>query len=321
MNRWNPWGNYLECQFKFMAELKIKIRDVEFPTPVFVASGTFGYGQEAADLVDLQGLGAIITKSIGPQPRLGNPSPRLFETTAGLLNSIGLQNVGAQNFIAEKLPFLRTLGIPIIVNIAGRRLDEYAEVARFLEDHEGIAGYELNFSCPNVKEGGLEFSQKAEITERATRAIRDITKRLVIPKLTPNVTRVSEMAQAAEAGGADAVSLINTLTGMAIDIETWRPRLNSVVGGYSGPAIKPVALAKVYETAVAVKIPVIGIGGIMNWQDAVEFFLAGATAVQIGSANFVEPRTGVFVAEGLRNYLVTRGLKSITELVGQIKTI
>jgi len=302
-----------------LAELKIKIRDVEFPTPVFVASGTFGYGQEAADLVDLKGLGAIITKSIGPEPRLGNPAPRLFETTAGLLNSIGLQNVGVQNFIAEKLPFLRTLGVPIIVNIAGRSLDEYATVARILEAHEGIVGYELNFSCPNVKEGGLEFSQKAIITERATRAIRDLTARLVIPKLTPNVTSVSEIAQAAEAGGADAVSLINTLAGMAIDIETWRPRLNTVVGGYSGPAIKPVALAKVYETARAVKIPVIGIGGITSWQDAVEFFLAGATAVQIGTSNFIDPRTGIFVAEGLRNYLAAQQLHTIQGLTGQIK--
>jgi dihydroorotate dehydrogenase (NAD+) catalytic subunit len=302
-----------------MNVLQIKIREVEFPTPVFVASGTFGYGQEAADLVDLTGLGAIITKSIGAEPRIGNPSPRLFETTAGLLNSIGLQNVGVKNFVAEKLPFLRTLGVPIIVNIAGRTIDEFALVAQTLEAHDGIAGYELNFSCPNVKEGGLEFSQKAEITERATRQIREITKRLVIPKLTPNVTRVGEIAKAAEAGGADAVSLINTLTGMAVDIETWRPRINTVVGGYSGPAIKPVALAKVYETARAVKIPVIGIGGIMNWQDAVEFFLVGASAVQIGTANFVDPRTGVLVAEGLREYLAARQLSSISALVGNIK--
>jgi dihydroorotate dehydrogenase (NAD+) catalytic subunit len=304
-----------------MSALRIKIRDVEFPTPVFVASGTFGYGQEAADLVDLTGLGAIITKSIGAEPRIGNPPPRLFETTAGLLNSIGLQNVGMQNFVAEKLPFLRTLGVPIIVNIAGRTIDEFAEVARILETHGGIAGYELNFSCPNVKEGGLEFSQKAEITERATRQIRDITKRLVIPKLTPNVTSVSEIAKAAEAGGADAVSLINTLRGMAVDIETWRPRINTVVGGYSGPAIKPVALAKVYEASRAVNIPVIGIGGIMNWQDAVEFFLVGATAVQIGTANFVDPRTGVLVAEGLREYLAARQLENIGDLVGQIKSM
>jgi dihydroorotate dehydrogenase (NAD+) catalytic subunit len=302
-----------------MGNLSIKIRDVVFPTPVFVASGTFGYGQEAADLVDLKGLGAIITKSIGPQPRRGNPAPRLFETTAGLLNSIGLQNVGVQNFIEEKLPFLRTVGVPIIVNIAGRSLDEYIAVARILETHEGIAGYELNFSCPNVKEGGLQFSQKAEITERSTRAIRNLTRRLVIPKLTPNVTSVSEIAKAAEAGGADAVSLINTLTGMAVDIETWRPRINTIVGGYSGPAIKPVALTKVYETAAAVTIPVIGIGGIMNWQDAVEFFLVGASAVQIGTANFVDPRTGVMVAEGLRTYLAARKLESIGDLVGKIK--
>jgi dihydroorotate dehydrogenase (NAD+) catalytic subunit len=305
--------------FLIMIDLHIKIRNVEFPTPVFVASGTFGYGQEAADLVDLKGLGAIITKSIGPQPRLGNPAPRLFETTAGLLNSIGLQNVGVQNFVAEKLLFLRTLGVPIIVNVAGRSLDEYVDVARLLEAQEGIVGYELNFSCPNVKEGGLEFSQKAEMTERATRAIRDLTKRLVIPKLTPNVTRISEIAKAAEAGGADAVSLINTLTGMAVDIDTWRPRINTVVGGYSGPAIKPVALAKVYETAAAVKIPVIGIGGIMNWQDAVEFFLVGAAAVQIGTANFVDPRTAVKVAAGMSEYLMKKNLKRIDDLIGQIR--
>jgi len=304
-----------------MNDLRIKIRDIEFPTPVFVASGTFGYGQEAADLVDLGGLGAIITKSIGPQPRLGNPAPRLFETTAGLLNSIGLQNVGVESFVKDKLPFLKSLGVPIIVNIAGRSLDEYIEVARLLEMHEGIVGYELNFSCPNVKEGGLEFSQKAEVTERATRAIRDLTQRLVIPKLTPNVTRVSEIARAAEAGGADAVSLINTLTGMAVDIETWRPRINTVIGGYSGPAIKPVALAKVYETSRAIKIPIIGIGGIMNWQDAVEFFLVGATAVQIGTANFVDPRAGVVVAEGLREYLASKNLRNIGELVGLLKIL
>jgi dihydroorotate dehydrogenase (NAD+) catalytic subunit len=303
-----------------MNALRIKIREAEFPTPVFVASGTFGYGQEAADLADLTGLGGIITKSIGAEPRLGNPPPRLFETPAGLLNSIGLQNVGLQNFVTEKLPFLRTLGIPIIVNIAGRSLDEYVAVARTLEEHEGIAGYELNFSCPNVKEGGLEFSQKAEITEGATRQIRGLTKRLVIPKLTPNVTRVGEIAKAAETGGADAISLINTLTGMAVDIETWMPRLNTVVGGYSGPAIKPVALAKVYEASRAVNIPVIGIGGIMNWQDAVEFFLAGASAVQIGTANFVDPRTAVLVAEGLREYLAARQLHSIGEIVGQLKS-
>ncbi len=301
-----------------MNPLRIKIAHVEFPNPVFVASGTFGYGQEAADLTNIAALGAIITKSIGAQPRLGNPSPRLFETPAGLLNSIGLQNVGVHSFIQEKLPFLRAQRVPLLVNVAGRTIEEYEEVVRTLEAHEGILGYELNFSCPNVKEGGLEFSQKSEVTAMATARIRKLTKRLVIPKLTPNVTRVSEIALAAEAEGADAVSLINTLTGMAVDIETRRPRINTIVGGYSGPAIKPVALAKVYETAKAVKIPVIGIGGIRNWQDAVEFFLVGATAVQVGTASFVDPRTGEQIVQGLLDYLKRKQLASINELRGRI---
>lgn len=304
-----------------MNPLHIKIGAVEFSTPIFVASGTFGYGQEASDLVDLAGIGAIVTKSIGASPRLGNPSPRIFETTAGMLNSIGLQNVGVKAFVLEKLPFLRQMATRTIVNVAGRTIDEFEEVVRILEDHDGIAGYELNFSCPNVKEGGLEFSQKAEVTAAATARVRKLTRRLVFPKLTPNVTRVSEIARAAEDAGADAVSLINTLTGMAIDIETWKPRLNTVVGGYSGPAIKPVALAKVYEATNAVQIPVIGIGGMRTWQDAVEFFLAGATAVQIGTSNFVDPRTAVQVAEGLRGYLESKQLASVEELRGRMVKI
>ncbi len=301
-----------------MDSLHIKIGPVSFKTPVFVASGTFGYGEEAADLVDLAGIGALITKSIGAMPRLGNPSPRIFETTDGLLNSIGLQNVGVRVFIEEKLPFLRQLATRTIVNVAGRTIDEFEEVVRILEDQEGIAGYELNFSCPNVKEGGLEFSQKPEVTSAATARIRRLTRRLVMPKLTPNVTRVSEIARAAESEGADAVSLINTLTGMAVDIGTWKPRLNTVMGGYSGPAIKPVALAKVYEAVNAVKIPVIGIGGIRTWQDAVEFFLVGATAVQIGTSNFVDPRTAVQVAEGLKSYLAAKQLASVEDLRGRM---
>jgi len=302
-----------------MNPLRIQIGQVEFQTPVFVASGTFGYGEEAADLVDVRALGAIVTKSIGATPRVGNPAPRLYETTAGLLNSIGLQNVGVHSFITEKLPFLRQHASVIIVNVAGRTLEEFIEVVTLLEEQEGIAGYELNFSCPNVKEGGLEFSQKPEVTAAATAAIRRLTQRLVIPKLTPNVTRVSEIARAAQAAGADAISLINTVTGMAVDIETWRPRLNTIVGGYSGPAIKPIALAKVYEAVNAVSIPVIGIGGICTWQDAVEFFLVGATAVQVGTANFVDPRTAVHVAEGLQRYLAVRGLAHIADLRGRMQ--
>ncbi len=304
-----------------MNELQIKIREVEFSNPVFVASGTFGYGQEAADFTNIAGIGAIITKSIGAQPRRGNPPPRLFETPAGLLNSIGLQNVGVENFVQEKLPFLRAQRVPLIVNVAGRTIEEYEEVVRALEEHEGILGYELNFSCPNVKEGGLEFSQRAEVTAMATARIRKLTQRLVIPKLTPNVTRVSEIARAAESEGADAVSLINTLTGMAIDIETWKPRINTIVGGYSGPAIKPVALAKVYETAKAVKIPIIGIGGIRTWQDAVEFFLVGATAVQVGTANFVDPRSAQQIVSGLSDYLKRKQLASIDELRGGLRIV
>ncbi len=301
-----------------MNPLHIKIGSVDFSTPVFVASGTFGYGQEASDLVKLERLGAIVTKSIGATPRLGNPSPRIFETPAGMLNSIGLQNVGVEVFVQEKLPFLRTCALPIIVNVAGRTIEEFEEVVRILEEHDGIAGYELNFSCPNVKEGGLEFSQKAEVTAMATARMRKLTRRLLLPKLTPNVTCVSDIARAAEDAGADAVTLINTLTGMAVDIATWKPRLNTIVGGYSGPAIKPVALAKVYETVNAVSIPVVGIGGIRNWQDAVEFFLVGAHAVQIGTSNFVDPRTAVRVAEGLENYLALKKLASIEELRGKM---
>lgn len=302
-----------------MNELRIKIRDTEFPNPVFVASGTFGYGEEASELTNLAALGAVITKSIGAQPRRGNPHPRLCEMPAGLLNSIGLQNVGVQSFIEEKLPFLREQRVPLIVNVAGRAIEEYEEVVRTLEEHEGILGYELNFSCPNVKEGGLEFSQKAEVTAMAMARIRKLTRRLVIPKLTPNVTRVSEIARAAESEGADAVSLINTLTGMAVDIETWKPRINTIVGGYSGPAIKPVALAKVYETAKAVSIPIIGIGGIRTWQDAVEFFLVGATAVQVGTANFVDPRSAEKIVQSLSEYLKRKQLVSINALRGSLR--
>lgn len=299
--------------------LTITIGSVEFPTSVFVASGTFGYGREAADLVDLQKIGAIITKSVGLETRLGNPQPRIFETEAGMLNSIGLQNVGLKSFIADKLPFLRECNARLIVNVAGKTLDEFVEVIRVLEDQSDILGYELNFSCPNVKQGGLEFSQDAKVTHRAVSRARAVTERLLIPKLTPNVTRISEIALAAEEAGADAVSLINTVTGMAVDVDTWKPRINTIVGGYSGPAIKPIALAKVYETAQKVRIPIIGIGGIRTWRDAVEFFLTGATAVQIGTANFVDPRTAVQVAEGLTDYLKSRDLKSISELQGRLR--
>ena len=303
-----------------MIDLRVQIGKFIFPTPVFVASGTFGYGEEASAIADLARIGAIITKSISPEPRVGNPSPRLFETTAGLLNSIGLQNVGVEAFVAEKLPFLRRVAVPIIVNVVGKVSDDFVRVVERLEDEDGITGYELNLSCPNVKEGGLEFSQTAQAAAALTIAVRRRTKRLLMPKLTPNVTNVAEIAMAVEGAGADAISLINTLTGMAVDIETWKPRINTVIGGYSGPAIKPVALAKVYQVAAAVRVPIVGIGGITCWQDAVEFFLVGAHAVQVGTTNFINPRTAIEIAGGLHDYLAQRGLSNLRELTGQMKT-
>jgi len=302
-----------------MIDLRVKIGEVVFPTPVFVASGTFGYGEEASAIADLSKLGAIITKSISPEARVGNPPPRLFETTAGLLNSIGLQNVGVEAFIKEKLPFLRNTGVPVIVNVVGKIGDDFVRVVERLENENGIAGYELNLSCPNVSEGGLEFSQTAKAAFALTSEIRRRTKRLLVPKLTPNVTNVAEIAKAVESAGADAISLINTITGMAIDIETWKPRINTIIGGYSGPAIKPVALAKVYQAAGAVKIPIVGIGGIASWQDAVEFFLVGAHAVQIGTANFINPNTAIEIADGLANYLMKHNLSKPNDLIGKMK--
>ncbi|RME00291.1 MAG: dihydroorotate dehydrogenase [Calditrichaeota bacterium] len=299
-----------------MVNLKINIGPVTFDNPVFVASGTFGYGQESRELVELERIGAIITKSITPEERKGNPQPRIAELPAGMLNSIGLANVGLERFIAEKLPFLQQLKTRVIVNVAGKTEDDYARVVERLEQTEGFDGYELNFSCPNVSEGGLEFSQNPVVTERLTRRIRQLTKRLLITKLTPNITDIGEIAAAAEQGGADAISLINTLQGMAIDIQTFLPRINTIIGGYSGPAIKPVALAKVYQARAATRLPIIGIGGIRNWQDAVEFFLAGATAIQVGTANFIDPRTAVFIVDGLKRFLEQKKLDDIAALIG-----
>lgn len=302
-----------------MVNLRIKIGEVSFANPVFVASGTFGYAVESRDLVDLSALGAIVTKSITPEPRIGNPQPRLAELPAGMLNSIGLANVGVERFIAEKLPFLQTVKTRVIVNVAGKNEDDFAGVVARLENEAGIDGYELNYSCPNVSAGGLEFSQNPRVTEALTRRVRDLTRRLLITKLTPNITKISEIAQAAEAGGADALSMINTLQGMAIDIDTFRPKINTIVGGYSGPAIKPVALAKVWETYNATRLPIIGIGGIMTWQDAVEFFLAGATAVQIGTANFIDPSASVQIAARLPEFLEEKGLHEVQQLVGALR--
>jgi dihydroorotate dehydrogenase (NAD+) catalytic subunit len=302
-----------------MIDLSVEIGGLRLKNPVLAASGTFGYGQESADLVDLNALGGIVTKSVTLKPRAGNPPPRIVELPAGMLNSIGLANVGVEGFIKEKLPFLRSLSTTIIVNVAGGAADEFLQVVERLESEEGIDAYELNFSCPNVKEGGLEFSQDPRVTSQVTSLVRNATRRPLIVKLTPNVTRISDIARAAKESGADAVSLINTLVGMAVDIDSRRPKINTVTGGYSGPAIKPVALAKVYEVAKHVDIPIIGIGGIMNGRDALEFILTGAAAIQVGTANFIDPRSGEKIVAELTDYCQRNGLPSIRELVGALR--
>jgi len=303
-----------------MIDTTVNLGKLIFKNPVLVASGTFGYGDECLDLVDVSKFGGIVTKSLSLKPRDGNPPPRLVETSSGMLNSIGLANIGVEKFISEKLPVLRKFNTKIVVNIAGSTIEEYEEILKRLEDQDGIDGYEINISCPNVREGGLSFGTKCETTAEITRRIRKLTKKTLIIKLTPNVTRISEFAHAVAEEGADAVSLINTLVGMAVDINTRKPKLSTVTGGLSGPAIKPVALAKVYEVASSVQIPIIGIGGIMNASDAIEFLLVGATAVQIGTANFIDPATGIDVLNGIIEFCEKHSLLSVRELIGAMQT-
>lgn len=303
-----------------MADLSVKIGSLRLKNPVLVASGTFGYGQETADLVNLNAFGGIVTKSISLKPRVGNPPPRIVELPAGMLNSIGLANVGVEVFLVEKLPFLNSLRTSVIVNIAGSTAEEFLSVARKLDEAEGIDAYELNFSCPNVKEGGLEFSQNSKVTFKVTEIVRKATVRPIIVKLTPNVTQIAEIAKAAKDGGANAVSLINTLLGLSLDIESCKPRIHTVTGGYSGPAIKPVALAKVYEVAQQVNIPIIGIGGIMNGNDALEFIITGACAIQVGTANFIDPSTGEKIVAEIKKYCEKHDVEKIEDLVGTLKT-
>jgi len=301
-------------------DLSVKVAGVRFSNPVLVASGTFGYGEEYDVLIDLSKLGGIITKSITLSPREGNPPPRTVETTCGMLNAIGLANVGVDRFIKEKLPFLRKLGTRIIVNVAGSTIQEYVEVVRRLNRCKGIDMLEINISCPNVEEGGLAFGSKPQSAHACIKQIKDHTSYPLIAKLSPNVTDIAEVACAVEEAGADAVSLINTLIGMAIDTEKRKPILGNITGGLSGPAIKPVALAMVWKVAKAINFPIIGIGGIMNTQDALEFFLAGACMIQIGTANFVDPQTSVKIVNGLNGYLREKKIKRITDLVGKIET-
>jgi dihydroorotate dehydrogenase (NAD+) catalytic subunit len=301
-----------------MADLAVRIGSMTLRNPVLAASGCFGYGVEYAGSLDLASLGGVVSKGLFLEAREGHAPPRIVETPGGMINAIGLQGIGARRFVAEKMPDLRRLGATVVANICGTTLDEYVEVARVLSDAEGVAALELNISCPNIKEGGIQFGCSLAGTFDVVSAVRKVTKLPVIPKLTPNVTDVASFARAAEEGGADAVSLVNTFLAMAIDVETRRPKLTNVMGGLSGPAIRPIAVRMVWECYQAVKIPVIGMGGIATVDDALEFFIAGSTAIQIGTANFVDPFIWSTVTRGIEAYLDRHGFASISDLVGRL---
>ncbi|MDD3044325.1 MAG: dihydroorotate dehydrogenase [Candidatus Delongbacteria bacterium] len=300
-----------------MAELSVNIGGgITLKNPVLTASGTFGYGEEFAELYDLSALGGIVTKAITPEVRIGNLMPRIAETEFGMLNSIGLANVGLDEFLEKKIPVIRTLNTVVIVNVAGKELKDYVKVAEALNDIACIDGIEVNISCPNVKEGGVAFGTDPKVAAEVTREVRKVYKKHMMVKLSPNVTDITAVAKAAEGEGADSLSLINTLFGMAIDIKTFRPKIKSVVAGYSGPAIKPVALQAVYKCSKAVKIPLIGMGGIYSAEDVIEFMLAGATAIQVGTANFTNPLYAKTIAEGVKTFIEERNISDIKSLIG-----
>lgn len=307
-----------EAKTKNASPLAVRIGPLEMANPVMTASGTFGFGLEYADFLDLNQLGAIVTKATTLKPRAGNPPPRTIETPAGMLNAIGLQNDGVESFLSQKLPKLSAYRVPVVVNIAGHSVEEYASLAEML-DVDGVSGIEINISCPNVEEG-IEFCMHPAATERVVRAVRERTSKCVICKLSPNVSDITVIARAAEAGGADGVSVINTLIGMAVDIERRRPKLANVTGGLSGPAIRPVAVRMTWLVAQAVSIPVVGIGGIVTASDALEFLIAGATAVQVGTASFVQPRASIQVLEGIEAYRQRHALAHIHEIIGSLDT-
>ena len=305
---------------KSQADLSVQIGSLRLANPVIAASGCFGYGVEYADVVDLSLLGGVAVKGLFLKEREGHPPERIVETPAGMLNAIGLQGIGVHRFIREKLPELRERRATVIVNICGSTLDEYVELAQILSDADGVAALELNISCPNIKEGGITFGCSLNGTFDVVSAVKKVTGLPVIPKLTPNVTDVASFARAAEEAGADAVSLVNTFLAMAIDVETRRPQLSNIVGGLSGPAIRPIALRMVYECRRAVKIPIIGMGGIASAHDALEFMIAGASAIQVGTANFVDPFIWTKLLDGIREYLQRHGIQRVTELTGTIDT-
>jgi dihydroorotate dehydrogenase (NAD+) catalytic subunit len=301
-------------------DLSVKIGSLTLRNPLIAASGCFGYGTEYGDVVDLASLGGIAVKGLFLKEREGHAPPRIVETPAGMLNAIGLQGIGVHRFIAEKMPELRARGAAVLVNICGTTIQEYVELSTILSDVEGVAALELNISCPNIKEGGITFGCSVHGTADVVRAVRAVTTLPVIPKLTPNVTDISSIARAAEEAGADAVSLVNTFLAMAIDVETRRPRLSNIVGGLSGPAIRPIAVRMVYECRQAIGIPIIGMGGIASATDALEFIIAGAAAVQVGTANFADPMIWPKLLSGLEDYLRRHDIARIGDLTGTIDT-
>ncbi len=299
-----------------MADLSVNIGNLKLSNPVMTASGTFGYGKEFEDFVDMEKIGGIIVKGTTLHRREGNPYPRMAETPMGMLNAVGLQNKGVDYFIEQIYPQIKDIRTNMIVNVSGSAIEDYVQTAEKINELEAIPAIELNISCPNVKQGGMAFGVTAKGAGEVVKAVREVYKKTLIVKLSPNVTDITEIARAAEASGADSVSLINTLLGMAIDAEKRVPLLSTVTGGMSGAAVKPIALRMVWQVSKAVNIPVIGLGGVMNWKDAVEFLLAGASAIQIGTANFIDPAITVKVAEGINDYLDRHGFTSVKDIVG-----
>jgi dihydroorotate dehydrogenase (NAD+) catalytic subunit len=301
-------------------ELNVDVAGLRLRNPVMTASGTFGYGREFDQLMDLNRLGAIVVKGLSLEPSAGNPPPRIVETPCGMLNAIGLENVGIDAFLDTKLPFLKGLDVPVIANIYGKQISDYAELASRLDDCPEVAGIEINISCPNVKAGGQAFGVDPAAAHEVVASVRKKTAKVLIAKLSPNVTDITRIALSVEDAGADALSLINTLTGMVVDVDRRRPKLANFTGGLSGPAIRPIAVRMVWQVAQATSLPVIGIGGIMSAHDALEFIIAGATAVEVGTANFVNPSVTLDIIEGLGRYLADNGIARITDLVGTLRT-
>lgn len=297
-------------------DLSVNISSLKLRNPIMLASGTVGYGSEIAEFIDLNKIGAIVTKSLSLKPRKGNPPQRITETPAGMLNAIGLANVGVEVFLKEKIPFLKNYDVPLICNIAASSVEEYVECTRILNDEDTVKAFEINVSCPNVKEGGLQFGNNLSAVGRVTEKVRAVTNKPLIIKLSPNVSYIHEFAKVVKDSGGDAVSAINTLVGTAFNIFTRKPKVQNVFAGLSGPAIKPIALAKVLEIHQKVDIPIIGVGGIMNWKDVVEFMIVGASAVQIGTLNFIDPTAPIKIIEDLEKYCLQMNIKSISELTG-----